>query len=417
MHKLIENYLHEIKTFLLKTFNFIKISIADQVINSLISLFGSIYILAKLPSHDFAAAGFTIALSYFVSAIIKNKYLNTLNYVDANLPYTAFALLCYFYKKTKVYIVLLSMVIWIILAFSTHSPIFASLLLLLGFALFTADIVRNICIIKNIQKISFISGIFVSSSMFILVALSRNSSESEFYLLIYALFQLSYLLFFVLFAKRASSEHNIDSLESFFKTHISTSDKFKNEAVFVSTLNLFSIAALYFTNPNFYSSMLIAYLFSASIPMLFSNALVPKIQTIYTRNRFQFSVISLIFWVIISLSSLLISLYSLKHQQQVSVIYALNTKQAFDIIFGVVAGTCAISLFQIFYLPMMASIKKGFFAYRFTMYLSLTIVPIIGAFWKNSQYYEPIQILLLCSTAIMVLFPVFLKTTEKNNDS
>jgi hypothetical protein len=298
------------------------------------------------------------------------------------------------------------MVIWIILAFSTHSPIFASLLLLLGFALFTADIVRNICIIKNIQKISVISGMFVSSSMFILVALSRNSSESEFYLLIYALFQLSYLLFFVLFAKRASSEHNIDSLESFFKTHISTSDKFKNEAVFVSTLNLFSIAALYFTNPNFYSSMLIAYLFSASIPMLFSNALVPKIQTIYTRNRFQFSVISLIFWVIISLSSLLISLYSLKHQ-----------KQAFDIIFGVVAGTCAISLFQIFYLPMMASIKRGFLAYRFTMYLSLTIVPIIGAFWKNSQYYEPIQILLLCSTAIMVLFPVFLKTTEKNNDS
>ena len=90
MFKLIENYLSKIRIILSQTVNFIRVPILDQVFNSLISFFGNIYILAKLPSHDFAAAGFTISISYFVSAIVKNKYLNTLNYVDANLKYTAF---------------------------------------------------------------------------------------------------------------------------------------------------------------------------------------------------------------------------------------------------------------------------------------------------------------------------------------
>ena len=413
MHKLSANYSQKIKIIFSITINFIKFPLVDQIFNSLISFFGSLYILAKLPSQYFAAAGFTISLSYYISAIIKNKYLNTLNFVDVNLQYSALSLLYYFYEKLKFYILLFCITIWVILAISTQSVLFASLLLLLGFALFTVDIVRNICVIKHMQKISLMSGVFVCFSMFLMVVVSRNNRDIEFYLFIYAIFQFSYLLFFVLYTKRGRSEHNIHSLEIFFKTHVLTSNEFKKEAVFVSMLNLFSIIILYFIIPHFYSSMLIAYLFSASIPMLFSNALLPKIQTIYNKNRSQFALISLIFWFIISLFSLLISVVSLNYQKEISEIYTLDTKQAFEIIFGVVATTSAISLYQIFYLPMMACIRKRFLRYRFTMYLSLTLLPIIGAFWDNSQYYVLIQFLLLISTAIMALIPVFLKTTNK----
>ena len=416
MSKSIKNYLRRLKDVLLKTKNFVAVSLLDQGFNSIISLIGSIYILAKLTIHVFAAAGFTISFSYFTSAIVKNKYITTLNYSNKIPQYTAFSLLKYLYKKIRLNIMLYSISLWILMIITTHNLITASILLLLGIGLFSADLIRNICIIKNIQKISVMAGIFSTFFLLLLIEFGSSGIEGELLLSIYSMFQFSYLFFMVLFMRKTDTSSNTESLQFFFKAQIRTSKLFQNESLIVMLLNIFSISVFYLLIPEFYSAMLIGHLFSATIPMFFSNALLPKIQTTYIRNRSQFVTISFLFWLITSILSLFFAVLACVYQEQISSLYLANTKQAFDIIFGVVSVVCAISLYQIFYLPLKEILKNGFLIYRSIMYLFLTVFPIFGALWKNSMYYVFVQILLLVLIGIMVLYPVFSKNRAKEGD-
>jgi hypothetical protein len=387
--------------------------IIDQSINSLISLAGSLIILSKLTGEEFAAAGFMISLAYSASSILKNNFFKTLNFVRIPDIIGPKDLLNYVFKETRLYALTSIFLAFIILLATTRSTYFAIILILLSLGLFIADVVRNACIVMEIQDISIYAGCL--SLIFIAYfSLSAPTAQSKYInLVIYTIFQYVYLLFYICLNRKKTHLESVRSLKVYFLENKNISQTFKIECIVEQLFSFLSVLILYLFRQNFYSAMLIAAIFSASIPRSISNGILPKLHSKFTTNIKNFSH-SLA--MSIALSILIFSFAWISHYNKIPIInlYASKPYQAFDIIYGTAAFSCSLLFLQIFSLDMKRSLGMNYLHVRLSLWIYVIYLPVLGAVWADGNYFNYLGFLSLITIIPVVIIPHYMK--GKNED-
>jgi hypothetical protein len=394
-----------------KISNLLKFSyrpLLDQSLNSLISLAGNLIILTKLPSDKFAASGIMISLAYSISSVIKNRYLPALNFTDKQILYGPTDLIYYIYKETRYYLLSCGIVAFIFLIFSIESVLYSALLVGLSFGLLSADIIRNICIIKNMQSLCSYAGGLSLLTIFIAANLNLKKNSEFILIFIFVLAQHTYIIFFFSVVRGKLDFHNVRVLKNFFKGNSRITNSFQAESVIGQIFNFLSILMIYLFNHNFYSAIIVAVLFSASIPFVISNGLLPKMQAQYKHTGKNFFK-ALIFLIILSLLTFLIA--TLSHYFRFTIIDLYNSHPllAFEIIYGSAAFSSTYLVNQIFSLNMLDAFPRNYLIVRLALWFYLNAALFFGAVWLQGRYFNFVGFFCFATTALFVFGSTYSK--------
>ena len=352
-----------------------------------------------------------ISLAYSISSVIKNRYLPALNFTDKQILYGPTDLIYYMYKETRYYLLSCGIVTFIFLIFSIGSFLYSALLLSLSFGLLSADIIRNVCIIKNMQSLCTYAGGLSLLTIFMAANLNFNKNSEFILISIFVLVQYTYIIFYFYLVREKIDFHNIQILKQFFKENSKVTKNFQAESVIGQIFNFLSILMIYLLNPNFYSAIIVAVLFSSSIPFAISNGLLPKMQAQYKHNGSFFRALNLL--IILSLLTFLIT--TLSHYFRFTIIDLYNSHPvlAFEIIYGSAAFSSTYLVNQIFSLNMLGSFPRNYLIVRLALWFYSNAALFFGAVWLQGRYFNFVGFFCFATTALFVFVATYSKGQRK----